>query len=1357
MVKMKTLMIRLIGFLCLIGYAVCSPAQATSQDLVPKKRQGLKSRRNDPKQECISYNLLPSEITFTKFENYRLNSQPSQGGYLKYTHIIRLSRNYLVGASQNRENLMEDWIFRGIQDGLFSTNLIIQFNDEMSLQSMEPKNFQTLFSSQAVQINPDKQELIIIISRELSTLASESGSPVLDPDAIYFYVTSNVDTINESNIDRVTFYIYEESKRDTCNLDIAMPPDLKLDFTGDTFEYVDNGVKGQVRISVGWNNGYNKELSLEFEKVEHGLATRLCNAMGYMQSKKIKSNIRSNQGFFDIDDEPCRNLALFYADRKMYEYNRLYANRFKDIEMTKFCEKKYGKNKKKNKLELECTNPMTTTISLAQFTNTCNGSNNCAFGYHYKDGLCVPNVCHCYKGNPAESDYNYLSNTCGLVFSEKEDDNNDAINLNSRMIGGSEITRTDMPFQAYLYITNDKDAVPHCSSAIINPKFVLTAAHCCYLKSRTLKKIYVTESFIPGTPIIHKHYKQPTKDDFNDFGMTKYDIALVEIKSTQKIGAKNLRFSKTIRPICLSDEVPVAAESTVYATGRNKDNGKFNVLEMEILDFNNCSSQSYLHERQYSDDLGFLCATASTGSSNKDQGCMTITKGDSGGPLMRKKVDFFENNLVERWELIGIVSAGLDCSVDNNQPFTLFTNVHHYLEEWIRGIIEQDNQDGRFCAIDDTIDCYSCDEGYSLKGKSCIGDFNTDSLNSLTDFFDGNYCSDLCTEFMTCENDTTAAPNSNSPSNGLKVTYKECLCTNGMARKRCRKNLTGPESIQIENCHPEKCFNEYRYNEITGQCQYFGDNTMDFDFITSYLLQDCPEENKKQIIGDRYCGRLFLDHFNICTFRKQYYLDCIKDICPKNIEKWPEEVCRKLADIEQQCLADIRNNLNTGAAISIPETLTWRSDDFCPSSCATNYHKANSLCMPNICTCANGQAVPNSKCTEHDSNQCQSCDSNYHIQEEGDKPKICKANICQCDNGQQVPNSECTENGDNQCRSCNDGFTLSKYEAINAETDFTGAVKLCQDYGMKIAKIKTEKDGSMVKSTFNKIYKQTAANINLISPAKSFIYYIGLKKIDGYPYYYRNSFFWLQDDDKESTLGDVDHQISNTYNNWGTDEQGNIEPNDSGGFDMCVVVNYDNRLKTVKWSDLNCDEDTRDASSIGVLCQFESAKCVQDDQPEQSNSIGIFEKAYPIEGRYLISNYKFTTYPYLTQYKAKQGGNRENSFNTDNDKNKPGSTWILEKSPNDNAGYSIFNAEYQGYRLAMSKGPATIVWKSNCFDDTCTDMVWYFERLGNYYRIWNKKYSDRKLFKWSESKNSVGTDNGELEDYQLWSLIPNGN
>jgi hypothetical protein len=77
-----------------------------------------------------------------------------------------------------------------------------------------------------------------------------------------------------------------------------------------------------------------------------------------------------------------------------------------------------------------------------------------------------------------------------------------------------------------------------------------------------------------------------------------------------------------------------------------------------------------------------------------------------------------------------------------------------------------------------------------------------------------------------------------------------------------------------------------------------------------------------------------------------------------------------------------------------------------------------------VCECIDGVAVGNGTpggggCTEHEANECASCDAGHRLEDED-----CLENVCSRANGNAVGSGSCTENGGDECTDCDEGYTL---------------------------------------------------------------------------------------------------------------------------------------------------------------------------------------------------------------------------------------------------------------------------------------------------------------------------------------------
>ncbi|XP_011309599.1 uncharacterized protein [Fopius arisanus] len=237
----------------------------------------------------------------------------------------------------------------------------------------------------------------------------------------------------------------------------------------------------------------------------------------------------------------------------------------------------------------------------------------------------------------------------------------------ARIVGGGSSTAGSWPWQVALY----KEGDYQCGGALINDKWVLSAAHCFYHTQNEywVARIGATrkgnfpsphEQILPlDYVILHPEYV--------DNGYIN-DVAMLRLE-------KPVTFSDYVRPICLPDGEPKSGTScTVTGWGQLYEIGRIfpdtlQEVELPLISTEECRRKT-LFLPLYRITSGMLCAGLKDGGRDA---CM----GDSGGPLVCQGND-------NRYILHGITSNGYGCARPGRPG--VYTKVYHYLP-WIERTI----------------------------------------------------------------------------------------------------------------------------------------------------------------------------------------------------------------------------------------------------------------------------------------------------------------------------------------------------------------------------------------------------------------------------------------------------------------------------------------------------------------------------------------------------------------------------------------------------------------------------------------------------------------------------------------------
>ncbi|XP_047525819.1 chymotrypsin-2-like [Pieris napi] len=251
-----------------------------------------------------------------------------------------------------------------------------------------------------------------------------------------------------------------------------------------------------------------------------------------------------------------------------------------------------------------------------------------------------------------------------------EVDVSEAIDGDSRIIGGQDATPGMANYQVSLRSHRRKEEWHSCGGSILNEEYVLTAAHCVYQKNIKGMSIVVGSHTIDKGGdrykikkyVVHKKYSEET---------LKNDIAILQIEG-------KIKFSDKVQPIELLKEMaPIGKKCLLTGWGyvdyhRQTIPNNLQMLEFETISNNDCNEQlkrvPYLSRYLPIDD-GQLCVKRPN-----DKGAC---HGDSGGPLV---IQDDKNKTLQ----IGVVSWGIPCAKDFPD---VFASVHGFYD-WIQSIIK---------------------------------------------------------------------------------------------------------------------------------------------------------------------------------------------------------------------------------------------------------------------------------------------------------------------------------------------------------------------------------------------------------------------------------------------------------------------------------------------------------------------------------------------------------------------------------------------------------------------------------------------------------------------------------------------
>ncbi|XP_069703483.1 trypsin epsilon-like isoform X2 [Periplaneta americana] len=228
----------------------------------------------------------------------------------------------------------------------------------------------------------------------------------------------------------------------------------------------------------------------------------------------------------------------------------------------------------------------------------------------------------------------------------------------SRIVGGSETTIEEYPYQLSLQVQPSDEFIHHCGASIIGEKWAISAAHCVYripLEKMLLRagSTYASKGgTLHNVKKIYTNYYNPRIND--------NDICLIEVEPP-------FEYSKSVQAIPMeSSSVADGTIGVATGWGRVETYGRQSdvllQVSLPVLNYDTCSDNYF--------DEGFEDVPHHDQMCTLDDGKGTC-QGDSGGPFV---VD---------GKLVGIHSWEPECG-QREYP-SIFSNMS-YFRGWVKDV-----------------------------------------------------------------------------------------------------------------------------------------------------------------------------------------------------------------------------------------------------------------------------------------------------------------------------------------------------------------------------------------------------------------------------------------------------------------------------------------------------------------------------------------------------------------------------------------------------------------------------------------------------------------------------------------------